>query len=41
MITASLERGMEDEAQFQREPIPEKQVQTAKNECQTSGGQFF
>ena len=41
MITASLERGMEDEAQFQTEPVSEKQVQTAKNESQRSGGQFF
>ena len=32
---------MEDGAQFQTEPISEKQVQTAKIECQTSGGKFF
>lgn len=38
MITASFERGMEDEAQFQTEPISEKQIQT---EYQRSGGQFF
>jgi len=38
-----LEQGLEDEAQFQIEPIPEKRVQTAKikNVCQTSGGQFL
>ena len=38
MITASLEQGMEDEAQFQTELISEKQVET---ERQRSGGQFF
>ena len=43
IVTASLERGLEDEAQFQTETCAEKQVQTAitEKQYQTSGGQLF